>query len=475
MSISLCTLLEGIVSDPPDQVVSGLSLDSRKVRPGDLFFAFSGQKTNGAKFIDEALSKGAVAVLEESVVNRFQIGQIASRFYQHPSHHLTIVGVTGTNGKTTITHLVAQALEGTGHACAVAGTLGTGRLGELAPATHTTPDAISLQSLFAGFANCKMRFVAMEVSSHALDQGRVEGTQFHSAIFTNLTRDHLDYHGDMQAYGLAKKRLFHFPNLQHAIINVEDSFGEVLVRDLPSGVRPIRYGLSPVGTDIFASNLRFSGQGLHMEVQTPVGSGILNSPLLGRFNAYNLLAALSALLTLKIPLEKALDGLSKAGAPPGRMELFGGGNHTPKVVVDFAHTPDALEQALTTLREHATGQLWCVFGCGGERDKGKRAAMGTTAERFADQVVLTHDNPRNENPTTILENILSGMSFPKRVSVIPGRAEAIRHAILTAKPDDIVLLAGKGHENCQQIGKTCYPFSDRIEVQNVLKLLENAP
>lgn len=472
MSIALSTLLEGIVSDLPDQMISGLSLDSRKVRTGDLFFACSGQKTNGAKFIDEALSKGAVAVLEENIVNRFQIGHIASRFYQHPSHHLTIVGVTGTNGKTTITHLVAQALEETGHACAVAGTLGTGRLGELAPTTNTTPDAISLQNLFAGFANSKIRFVAMEVSSHALDQGRVEGTQFHSAIFTNLTQDHLDYHGNMQAYGLAKKRLFHLPDLQYAIVNVEDPFGKVLLRELPPGVQIIRYGLSPVETDVFATDLRFSGKGLHMEVQTSAGSGVLNSPLLGKFNAYNLLAALSALLTLNIPLEQALYGLSKAGAPPGRMELFGGGERAPKVVVDYAHTPDALEQALITLREHTIGQLWCVFGCGGERDTGKRAPMGATAERFADHAVLTHDNPRNENPTTILENILSGMSFPKRVSVIPGRAEAIRHAILTAKSDDIVLLAGKGHETYQQIGNTCFPFSDCVEVQNVLKFIE---
>ncbi len=494
MSVSLADLLDGIRSLPTafNRAITGLALDSRLVRPGDLFFARAGSQTHGTQFIDDAIRRGAVAIIAAVAPNTtadslrrdvpvialphltHHLGHIAARFHGNPSRRLTMIGVTGTNGKTSVTHLLAQTLE----RCAVVGTLGAGLVEQLTPTTHTTPDAVILQGLLAELVAQDIHHVGLEVSSHALDQGRVEGVAFTVAIFTNLSRDHLDYHGDMATYGQAKQRLFHTPGLQYAVINRDDAFGQTLLQNLPEGVVGIGYGLSLNPTDhpttnhglsVVGSNLCLAETGMRLQVTTPWGSGCLASPLLGRFNAANLLAVLATLGALGIPFEEALRTLSQAQAVSGRMETLGGGPTTPLVVVDYAHTPDALEQVLLTLRQHTKGRLWCVFGCGGDRDRGKRPIMGAVAERLADTLVLTNDNPRNEEALDILQAILSGIHNPTQVAIIPDRAAAIRHAITSATPRDVVLIAGKGHEQYQQIQSTRLPFSDRLEAEQALK------
>ena len=486
--MSLATLLDGLLELPNtlERPITGLALDSRLVQAGDLFFARSGVHTHGAQFIDEAIRRGAVAVLVEggpdhtptvhqnvpvlSVANlAHQLGRVAARFHGNPSHQMTMIGVTGTNGKTSITHLLAQTLE----RCAVIGTLGAGFYEQLAPTTHTTPDAVTLQGLLAHFVQQRARYLAMEVSSHALDQGRVEGIAFTVALLTNLTRDHLDYHGDMVAYGRAKQRLFQMPGLQYAVINTDDAFGQALLQELPTGVVGIGYGLTPpatgAGLQVLGEDLRLSAAGMQMQVTTPWGVGRLVSPLLGRFNALNLLAVLTTLGLLGVALETALLSLSQARAVSGRMETLGDGATTPLVVVDYAHTPDALEQVLRTLRQHTRDRLWCVFGCGGERDRGKRPLMGSVAERLADAVIVTNDNPRTEEAQDITRAILQGMHHPEQATVIPDRAEAIRHAIAAATPRDVVLIAGKGHEQYQHLRTARIPFSDRLEAAQALR------
>jgi len=497
ISTSLVALFDGIVSLPDgvDLPITGIALDSRQVCPGDLFFACAGSHTHGVQFIDDAIVRGAVAVVVEGDMNdtgypplhqgvpiigvtglTHHLGQLAARFYGDPSHRLTVIGVTGTNGKTSITHFLAQVLNRAEAPCAVIGTIGVGLYRQLSPTTHTTPDAVVLQGLLADLLTQGAYWLGMEVSSHALDQGRVEGVAFDVAVFTNLTRDHLDYHGDMTAYGLAKQRLFQFPNLKYAVVNTDDSFGRALLRGLPAGVQAIGYGLSPFdgvgenGSQVLGNKLCLSATGLRMVVTTPWGNGILESPLLGRFNASNLLAVLTTLVVLGIPLDEALSALSRVQSVSGRMETFGGGPATPLVVVDYAHTPDALEQVLLTLREHTMGRLWCVFGCGGERDRGKRPLMGAVVERLANMVIVTNDNPRGEEAADICRAILNGMKTPARAMVIPERAAAIRHAIISAKPEDVILVAGKGHEDYQQIGTTRFPFSDSIEVKQLLSI-----
>ncbi|CAK0760388.1 UDP-N-acetylmuramoyl-L-alanyl-D-glutamate--2, 6-diaminopimelate ligase [Gammaproteobacteria bacterium] len=493
--ISLAELFDGIISLPAgaDLSVTGIALDSRRVCPGDLFFGCAGSCVHGAQFIDDAITRGAAVVVVEGerdgvdyprqgvpVISlpglTHHLGRIAARFYGNPSHQLTVVGVTGTNGKTSVTHLLAQVLNRSEAPCAVIGTVGAGLYGQLAPATHTTPDAVDLQELLADLTAQGARWLAMEVSSHALDQGRVEGVAFDVAVFTNLTRDHLDYHGDMVAYGLAKQRLFQFPGLRYAVVNSDDPFGSALLRELPAGVQAIGYGLSPMDEvgehclQVLGSGLCLSAAGLRMTVTTPWGNGVLESSLVGRFNAANLLAVLATLGALGMPLDEALSALARVRSVAGRMEAFGGGPAAPLVVVDYAHTPDALEQVLLTLREHTTGRLWCVFGCGGERDRGKRPLMGAVVERLADVAIVTNDNPRSEEPTDIFRAILDGIQTPEQVTVIPERAAALRYAITSAKSGDVVLVAGKGHEDYQQIGAIRLPFNDRAEVEQLIAI-----
>jgi UDP-N-acetylmuramoyl-L-alanyl-D-glutamate--2,6-diaminopimelate ligase len=475
-------MLRGLadISDVADCKVSGLKIDSRKVKPGDVFIAMPGMVVDGREFIGDAVASGAVAVLYEagdeiefptapvpviSVPNlRQKVGFMADRFYGSPTRHLVVVGVTGTNGKTTCTHLMAQALDQAPTRCALIGTLGSGYPDALNSAILTTPDAVAVHRLMAEFLAQGATHVAMEVSSHALDQGRMKGVSYDVAVFTNLTRDHLDYHGDMVIYGRAKAELFAVVGLKHAVINHDDDFGRSLLAGLSSKINTLSYGIE--GGDIRACNIKTASEGLAMDIQTPFGSTELHSPLIGRFNVYNLLAVLATLLVLGMKLEEAILRLSKAKAPTGRAEKFGGEKGLPIVVVDYAHTPDALEKILLALRAHAHGKLWCVFGCGGDRDRGKRPLMGEIAERHADVVILTDDNPRHESGDAIIADIHAGMRTAPHV--IRDRHTATAEAIRSACEGDIVLIAGKGHEDYQQVGDERMPYSDRHVVHELL-------
>lgn len=487
----LSELLAGLatVEAAEDRPVFGLVLDSRSVRAGDCFLACPGLTGHGADYGREAARAGAAAIAVDAdrvgidlggvdvpVVRvrdlPSQVGIIAGRFYAHPSRDLLVIGVTGTNGKTSVSHFLAHVLNGRGGPCGVIGTLGNGLVGQLQPAAMTTPDPITLQRLMAGMRDRRARSVVLEVSSHGLDQGRVSGVTFDVAAFTNLSRDHLDYHGTMDAYGKAKQRLFHQSGLGAAVLNLDDPFGREILSDMPAGVRVLGYTLMS-NTEhlcrcVCGRGLRLTAQGLSMDIESPYGQGVLQSALLGRFNAYNLLAALAVLVEIGMPLEPALQGLSGVSGVPGRLERFGGGMGRPMVVVDYAHTPDGLQQALRAVRELCAGRLWCVFGCGGERDRGKRPQMGRVAEALADHVVLTWDNPRREDPAAIIDAILSGIGDPDRVRVVPDRAEAIALALSQAAPGDAVVVAGKGHEAYQEIAGQRYPFCDRDVVQGIL-------
>jgi len=477
----LSTLLAGLMETPlvHDPEISGITLDSRAVQHGWLFIAVPGTRTDGRAYIAGAYSRGAAATVYE--VNGFEtdarsanaigvralrqhIGAIADRFYGAPSRKLKVVGVTGTNGKTTTTHLLAQVLDRPDARCGLIGTLGCGFPGQLDPSVHTTPDAVSVHRLMAEFVAAGAKAVCMEVSSHALDQARVAGVAFDIAVFTNLTRDHLDYHGDMDAYAEAKARLFDFPHLKAAVINQDDSFGRELIERLRGRTQVLSFGLQ--GGDVLANAVLTSADGLTLTVTTPHGEVQLRSPLLGRFNAANLLAVLAVLLAAGVPLAEAANTLTHAQPVAGRMERFGGSDRQPLVVVDYAHTPDALEKVLQALREHTQGKLVCVFGCGGDRDRGKRPQMGRIAEQLADVVILTNDNPRHEDPSSIINEIATGMQTTP--SAVPDRAQAIRTALSEARAGDVVLVAGKGHEDYQQVGDQRLAYSDRDTVRALL-------
>jgi UDP-N-acetylmuramoyl-L-alanyl-D-glutamate--2,6-diaminopimelate ligase len=480
-AMHLSTLLAGLTDAPlaHDPEISGITLDSRSVQHGWLFLAVPGARTDGRAYIAGAYSRGAAAAVYEA--NGFEtdarsanaigvralrqhIGAIADRFYGAPSRKLKVVGVTGTNGKTTTTHLLAQVLDRPEARCGLIGTLGSGFPGQLDPSLHTTPDAVSVQRLMAEFVNAGAKTVCMEVSSHALDQARVAGVAFDIAVFTNLTRDHLDYHGDMDAYAAAKARLFDFPHLKAVVINQDDAFGRELIERTRGRAQVLSFGLR--GGDVRALSVETSPQGLALTVSTPHGETPLRSPLLGRFNAANLLAVLAVLLVAGVPLTEAANALAHAQPVAGRMERFGGSTGQPLVVVDYAHTPDALEKVLQALREHTHGRLVCVFGCGGDRDRGKRPQMGRIAEQLADVVILTNDNPRHEDPTSIINEIASGMQTTP--SAVPDRAQAIRTALSEARAGDIVLVAGKGHEDYQQVGDRRLAYSDRDTVRALM-------
>ena len=481
-AMDLRELLEGMARVPgvANRAVRGLQTDSRRVQPGDLFLALPGMVADGRDFIGDAVASGAAAIAYETDDGyllpgapvpafgvsglRHKIGVIADRFYGAPSRRLVVVGVTGTNGKTTCTQLLAQALDQPPRRCAVIGTLGGGFPGALNASIHTTPDAVMVQHLLADFLEQGAAHVAMEVSSHALEQGRVNGVRFHVAVFTNLTRDHLDYHGDMTAYGQAKAKLFAHEGLKYAVINHDDDFGRRLLVDVGAPVTCLSYGIE--GGDVRAREVRPSPEGLWLRVQTPHGETELRSPLIGHFNVYNLLAVLATLLALGMELRDAAARLARAQAPAGRAERFGGARGLPLVVVDYAHTPDALEKILTALREHTRGKLCCVFGCGGNRDRGKRPVMGEIAERLADMVLLTDDNPRHESGDAIIADIAGGMRAAPRI--IRDRRNAIATAIEGATEGDIVLIAGKGHEDYQQVGDERRPYSDRDTVRELM-------
>ena len=458
-----------------------ITADSRKVETGSLFLAYPGEHTDGRKFIAQAISQGAGAVLWEragfdwnpqwQVPNiavdglRTEAGFIADAFYDHPSQNLWMIGVTGTNGKTSCSHWLAQALTALGRKTAAVGTLGNGFPGALSSAINTTPDPILLHGMLMDYRKQGASAVAMEVSSHGLDQGRVNGVHFDVAVFTNLSRDHLDYHGDMATYAAAKKKLFDWPGLACSVLNSDDGVGREIAEELRSqGRQVLTYGLE--SGDVRGSQLQLSEQGLTMQVDTPFGSATLQASLLGRFNAYNLLAVLATLLVSDVSLAKAINALAQVESVAGRMQQLGGGMQ-PLVVIDYAHTPDALEKVLVALREQTKGRLICVFGCGGNRDKGKRPLMGEITSRLADQVVVTSDNPRNEDPAVIIAAVVAGMRGNYRIE--QDRAAAIALAVNTAQPGDIVLVAGKGHEDYQEIAGVKHPFSDLQVVRQALQ------
>lgn len=472
---SLAALLPELVANEfADLAVSGVCQDSRLVQTGDLFCARAGGRFKGTDFVADAIEKGAAAVLidssEDLDAEPFrvpvipvkglveQMGQIASRFYGEPSRQLRMIGITGTNGKTSCSHFLAQALNAAGSRTAVIGTVGNGFPEDLQSATHTTPDAIGLQALLADLLDQGAETVVMEVSSHALDQHRVSGVEFDVAAFTNLSRDHLDYHGSMDAYGEAKARLFTDWPLRAAVICVDDTFGSVLAERLQGQQKVFAFGEQQGA--IQASGIKLTKNGLTAQLQTPWGEISAHTQVVGQFNLWNLMLTTGVLGALDYSAEQIESLLAGLTAVPGRMECLGAENQ-PLVVVDYAHTPDALEKALQAAREHTEGDLVCVFGCGGDRDQGKRAEMGKIARQLADKTVVTSDNPRTEDPQQIIAMILQGTGDGNDVSVLADRAEAIRSAVLNANENDVVLVAGKGHEDYQEVNGVRLPFLDR--------------
>lgn len=472
--------------------LAGLSADSRTVAEGEAFLAFPGQRSDGRQFIAQALARGPSAVLWEAVGGerpancpvpelaveglRELSGYLADLVFGQPSKNLWLAGVTGTNGKTTVSQWLARALTDLGLSCGVIGTLGTGFPGALEPGLNTTPDAIALHRLLLSFLKQGAGAAAMEVSSIGLDQGRVNGARFNVAIHTNLTRDHLDYHGSMEAYAEAKARLFDFPDLEASIINIDDGFGIALARRLVSrGVRVIAYTQvdsnrdAVPGAEVFAARgVRTTAAGLQFEASWHGAQASLHPRMVARFNVSNLLAVLAALVQRGVALGEAASVVARMTPPEGRMQLIGGIGE-PLAIIDYAHTPDALAQVLEAARgsaEARDGRLICVFGCGGDRDKGKRPMMGEVASAGADRLLITSDNPRSENPLAILADIADGAG--PRAEQVVDRSEAIRLAILGARPNDVVVVAGKGHEPYQEVLGQRLPYSDIAEVRQAL-------
>lgn len=490
-SLQICRQLEAL-----NVSVTRLTTDSRAVQAGDTFIAYPGDKSDGRQHVAQAIAGGANAVIWEAknfawderwhiphvaVTDlRHQAGMLADAVYGAPSEKLWMVGVTGTNGKTSTCHWIADGLTSSAKKCALIGTLGNGFAGELEASSNTTPDAVSLHGLLAEYLKQGAAAVAMEVSSHALMQGRVNGVSFDVALLTNLSRDHLDYHGDMESYAAAKRRLFDWSSLKYAVINIDDAFGAELALQLrDSDVEVIGYGMSDAALHlaehngmrmVFGELVEMSAQGMCLEIRSSWGAGRLQNTLVGRFNAENLLGALAVLLVSDVNLSAALHSLSRVQPVAGRMQKIGG-TGMPAVIVDFAHTPDALEKVLLALREAgsgAGGKLVCVFGCGGDRDRGKRAMMGKVAEKFSDLCIVTSDNPRSEDPQRIIEEVAGGMTQNNHETIVDRKA-AIEQAIGRAGTGDTVLIAGKGHENYQEIAGIKLPFCDAIIAMQALQ------
>ncbi len=458
--------------------ISDLTLDSREVREGTVFVALRGTREHGLEYAQAAVEQGAAIVLYEAPATapslsvptigvpnlREAIGAIADRFFDSPSQAMQIAAVTGTNGKTTTAWLIASAMERLGASSAYAGTLGVGALHDLRPRAHTTPDCITVHRELAALRDRHVRALGMEVSSHALDQSRIAGVRVATAVFTNLTRDHLDYHGTFEAYGEAKAKLLRWPQLRHAVINADDEFGRILLERHAGDVPLIAYSRAALLPQadvraLVAERVTQGERGLELSIAGDFGSGVLRSRLIGDFNAENLLAALGVLLSWDVELPRALEALAHIDAPPGRMQTL---TRTGRAlaVVDYAHTPDALAKALRAARAHCTGQLFCVFGCGGERDPGKRPLMGRIAAELADRVIVTDDNPRGEDGAQIASEIVSGMGSTTNAHMQRDRKRAIRLALDQAQAGDVVLVAGKGHEDYQIIGTERRHFSD---------------
>ena len=488
VAMNLQELLEGIV-DAPAISVHGISDDSRRLGPGDVFIATQGATQHGLGFTAAAVEAGVSAIVWDAdtgdaglatgdvpfvaVPNlAAQVGVIANRWFAEPSRDLGVIGVTGTNGKTTVAWLAAQSLKLLGRECGYIGTLGYGLDSLDVDLALTTPPCIDLQAKLAGFRDQGAKHAAIEVSSHGLAQGRLNGTRFDTAIFTNLSRDHIDYHGDMRAYGEAKASLFTEFQCEHRIISLDTEFGFELAYRLGQDVITTSNRFDRVANGrpyVFVRSAVATERGSRITVDTSWGSGELHVPLAGDFNVANAIQVLALLLGRGVKFGDATEVIGALSAPPGRLEpvVLAGASGLPQVYVDYAHTPAALEAVLRALRTHAAGKLWCVFGCGGDRDQGKRPVMGKVVSRLADFAVVTNDNPRSEDPAAILAEIDAAMSGDRMV--IEDRGAAIAWAIREASAGDTVLIAGKGHEDYQLIGDERLDFSD---VQNARANLE---
>lgn len=488
--MQLSTLLQAYFSLPfeADRHIAHLALDSRKIQKDSLFFAIQGTKLKGQEFIDQAIEGGASAILTEAHEANLtwigdipvisipklskQLGFIAAQFYNQPAKKLNMIGVTGTSGKTSCTHFIAQALHDLYRTCGLIGTLGSGLYGALGEAGLTTPDAITLQALLQEFVVKKAQTVAMEVSSHSIHQGRINAIPFEVGIFTNLSQDHLDYHGDMATYANVKRRFIADYPIQHVVINADDEQGKTWLSELnhPSMFAYSTRKASQFAPTVYTENTQFSLEGIHTTLHSPWGNGDIFLPLIGEFNLSNALAVFTTLCLLGIPFEVIKAQLAKLHPVPGRMQLIKMPGK-PLVVVDYAHKPDALEKVLQALRSHTQGKIICVFGCGGERDQGKRPLMAKIAEQLADKVIVTNDNPRHEDPNAIVKQILQGFSHPTQVEVEFERSKAIMKSIQWAGANDCILIAGKGAEHYQQIGDKKIPFDDVTEVKTYLEMV----
>ncbi|VFP87966.1 UDP-N-acetylmuramoyl-L-alanyl-D-glutamate--2,6-diaminopimelate ligase [Candidatus Erwinia haradaeae] len=488
---NLKNLLAPWVSNAPNCLLRDITLDSRKVMSGDLFVAINGHKVDGRNFIAQAISQGAAAVIAESkgytkhgdiryICNipvtyiedlAQSLSKIAGYFYQNPGTQLKLIGVTGTNGKTTVTHLLAQWVQLLGNVSAIMGTLGNGLYGHLTPTNNTTDSAIDVQNTLFTLEKQGVSLVGIEVSSHALTQGRVSALPFSAAVFTNLSRDHLDYHHNMNHYEYSKWQLFSKYQIKKIIINADDAVGRNWLKKLPNAVY--------VGMDhknhcnqhqqwLIAQKVTYSNSGTSIDFTSSWGSGYIETHLIGSFNVINLLLSLATLLSLQYPLVVLTRTAKQLEPVTGRMEMFRIAQK-PEVIIDYAHTPCALEKVLIETRRYCKGRLWCIFGCGGDRDPGKRPIMGELAERLSDFLIITNDNPRNEDPVIIIRDILSGLLYPHAAYVIINRAQAVMYAIQQAKIDDVVLIAGKGSENYQTFGKNNINYSDKNIVLTLLR------
>ncbi|WP_094559689.1 UDP-N-acetylmuramoyl-L-alanyl-D-glutamate--2,6-diaminopimelate ligase [Synechococcus sp. 8F6] len=480
----------------PNREVSGISCDSRRVGRGTLFVGLPGTQVDGGCFWPQALQAGAAAAVISAAAAAAQppgpddavliapeplarwAGLLAAAFWAQPSRRLALIGVTGTNGKTTTTHLIEHLAAHAGRPAALFGTLVNRWPGQSVTAQHTTAFADLLQAQLAQAVEAGAQIGAMEVSSHALDQQRVAGCRFAGAVFTNLTQDHLDYHPSMQAYFEAKAQLFAEPLLAGgAVVNGDDPWGVQLAQRLRGrlGERCWRSSLQDSGAELTIRDLELGADGVRGLLVSPAGEGAFHSPLVGRFNLMNLLQAVGVLLQQQLPLELLLQGLASFRGVPGRMErvVVGDGDGSPAVLVDYAHTPDGLDNALAACRPFTRGRLICVFGCGGDRDRSKRPQMGAIAARLADQVVVTSDNPRTEDPSQILADVVAGIPAGSPHDVEGDRATAIAAAIAGATAGDLVLIAGKGHEDYQILGTTKVHFDDREEAEKALRARRN--
>jgi len=483
------------INDAMDVELTGIEIDSRQIDPGDLFLAYKGASHDGRDFVDDVIAKGAKAVLVEAdeewseitirngvpviPVEKLtaRIGKIAARFFDYPAAAFWLIGITGTNGKTSCCQFVGQCLSMLGYKTGISGTLGHGIYGQ--PYTNdesgpgTTPDAISVQKIFEEVRIQNGEAMVMEVSSHGLSQNRVNTSEFDVAVFTNLSRDHLDYHGGMKAYGDEKRKLFINPHLKIAVINMDDMFSAKILNSLAKNVKSFTYSMHNPKADVFPRALEFKSSGFELDVVTPWGQGRFSSTLAGSFNVSNILAVLTTVMASEankpdFDFDNVLEKVAAVSPVKGRMEILG--DFPVSVVVDYAHTPDGLKNALAALRQHTKGDIWCVFGCGGDRDKGKRPLMAEIAEQMANRLIITDDNPRNEDSMAIINQIKSGLSDTSRTVIEHDRAKAIDYAINNANEGDIVLIAGKGHEEYQDIGGNRMVFSDvkqaRVSLNN---------